>query len=253
MDVPSVHAVATACGQVGPVSAQDPAYVRHLRTVGRFSVAEEADRLVGYAGGLALEGSAFLTDVFVLPEARSRGHGAALVEAMWGSATQRVTSASQDPRALGTYARFGARPRWPLLYLTVPGGPVPARMPAVHDRYTAGDAGWTLPGSGLVTVRILAESGNHATTAVVRRDGDTWTVLRAATPDPRGLAVLVADLCTRAGDSGAVEIVVPGPHPALRDLLAAGARITDIDLWCATDGAVDVIDPTRELPSPALA
>jgi hypothetical protein len=49
-----------------------------------------------------------------------------------------------------------------------------------------------------------------------------------------------------------VRIVVPGPHPALPDLLGLGAHITDVDLWCATDGAAQQWDPSHELPHAGL-
>ena len=51
---------------------------------------------------------------------------------------------------------------------------------------------------------------------------------------------------------GRVQMTIPGPHPALPALLQAGARIVDVDIWCATDDVADVIDPTLELPSPAF-
>jgi hypothetical protein len=65
--------------------------------------------------------------------------------------------------------------------------------------------------------------------------------------------VLVAELARRAGASGSVSLVVPGPHPALADVLAMGARVEELDLWCTTPDAVDLVDPEHELPSPALA
>ena len=252
-DHAAVGAVALACEQTGPVSASDPRYLAHVRSRGRIAVREESGSVVGYGGVVDMRGTSFLTDLFVAPAARGAGHGGALLEVLWGGGATRATSSSQDPRALAAYARFGATPRWPLVRLRLTGAPVVPQVPVVHDAVTPADAGWTLDLDGTETVRVLAGPGEVAATAVVRRDGDRWTVLRATTPDPRGLAVLVADLRRRAGADGDVDIAVPGPHPGFADLLGAGARIVDVDLWCATPDAVDLVDPTHELPSPALA
>ena len=228
-DHAAVGAVAVACDQIGPVSASDPRYLAHIRSRGRVAVREESGSVVGYGGVVDLRGTSFLTDLFVAPAARGTGHGGALLEVLWGGRATRATSSSQDPRALAAYARFGAIPRWPLVRLRLPGASVVPQVPVVHEAVTPGDAGWTLELDGTETVHVLAGPRDVAATAVVRREGDRWTVLRATTPDPRGLAVLVADL------------------------IHAGARIVDVDLWCATPDAVDLVDPTHELPSPALA
>ena len=44
---------------------------------------------------------------------------------------------------------------------------------------------------------------------------------------------------------------LPGPHPAVRALLAAGWRVAEFDLYMAT--APGLLDPSRAVPSPALA
>lgn len=251
-DHDSLVAVATACDQTGPLSVCEPRYLAHVRAGGEVLVSGEEGAVEGYAGLVDREGTAYLTDLFVHPDARDGGHGRALLAAMWDGRPRRATSSSQDPRALSGYARFGARPRWPLLYLRVPGGGSPA-APVVVREHEAGDAGWELDLDGLITATVLGGPGRGAATAVVRRDGEHYRVLRALTPDPRGLPVLVAELGRRAGREGSVTLVVPGPHPALPDVLAMGARVEEIDLWCATPDAADLVDPTRELPSPALA
>lgn len=252
-DLDAVGAVALACDQTGPVSASDPRYLTHVSAHGRVALREESGSVLGFGGVVDLRGTSFLTDLFVAPAARGAGHGGALLDVLWGGRATRATSSSQDPRALSAYARFGATPRWPLVRLRFPGASVVPQVPVVHEAVTRGDAGWNLDLDATETVRVLAGPGGVAATAVVRRDGDRWTVLRATTPDPRGLAVLVADLRRLAGSEGVVEIAVPGPHAGFADLVAAGGRIVDVDLWCATPDAVDLVDPTHELPSPALA
>lgn len=251
-DHAAVRAVAEACDETGPVSASDPRYLAHVASRGRVVVSEDAGEVVAYGGALDGSGATYLTDLFVRPGARDAGHGSAVLEVLWSGSTARATSASQDPRALSSYARYGAVPRWPLVRLTLPGADVRPQVPVVRSPARTGDAGWSYGLDGVETVQVLAGPGDVATTAVVRVDGGEWQVLRATTPDPRGLAVLVAELRRLAGPAGAVGLAVPGPHPALGDLLAAGARIGDVDLWCASLDAADLVDPTRELPSPAL-
>jgi GNAT superfamily N-acetyltransferase len=251
-DADSLVAVVAACGETGVLSMSDARYVEHVRERGSVLVSGDPGAVQGYAGLLDRDGAAYLTDLFVHPDSRDQGHGRALLAAMWDGRPDRVTSSSQDPRALSGYARFGARPRWPLVYLRLSGGRTPA-APVAADEYATGDAGWHLGLDGLITLSVLAGPGSAATTAVVRQVGDRYRVLRARTPDPRGLPVLVAELSRRAGPGGSVTLVVPGPHPALPDVLALGARVEELDLWCASPGAADLVDPTRELPSPALS
>jgi len=251
-DRASLTAVAVACDQSGILSVADDRYLDHVRSYGEVLVSGREGAVEAYGGVLDLDGVAYLTDLFVDPELRDRGHGRTLLAALWEGRSGRVTSSSLDPRALSGYARYGALPRWPLLYLTLPGGGSPSVQVDERD-YVPGDAGWSLDLDGLLTLTVATESGEPAATAVVRRQGDRYRVLRARTPDPKGLTELVAELARRAGPGGAVSLVVPGPHPALPDLLSRGGRVDDVDLWCAADGVADLVDPTRELPSPALA
>lgn len=251
-DRASLSAVAVACDQAGILSVSDDRYLEHVRARGEVQVTGPEGAVEAYGGVLDLDGAAYLTDLFVNPKLRDRGHGRTLLGALWEGRSGRVTSSSLDPRALSGYARYGALPRWPLLYLTLPGGGSPTVPVGVRD-YVAGDAGWSLDLDELVTVTVASSSGEPGATAVVRRQGDLYRVLRARTPDPKGLTDLVAELRRRAGRDGAVSLVIPGPHPALPDLLMAGARVDDVDLWCAADSVADLVDPTRDLPSPALA
>jgi GNAT superfamily N-acetyltransferase len=252
-DLPAVAEIALACNEVGPVSASQPRYLDHVARRGSVVVSGSGRSVEGYGGVVDVQGAAFVTDLFVAPGSRGAGHGRALLDHLWVDDRPRVTSSSQDPRALAAYARFGARPLWPLLYLQVPGADVRPWVPVIHEPAVDGDAGWRLEVDEASTVRVRSAPGTVATTAVVLTRPGRVVVLRAETPDPRGLAVLVADLRSRAGVGGVVEIVVPGPHPGLPDLIQAGARVVDVDLWCASAGAADLVDPTRALPSPALA
>ncbi|MBI1376396.1 MAG: hypothetical protein GC157_02770 [Frankiales bacterium] len=252
-DAEAVAAIAAQCDETGPVSGGDAGYLRHVAARGRVVVADGETGVLGYGGAIRRDGTSFLTDLFVAPPARDHGVGGLLLAALWDGSRDRATSASQDPRALASYARYGAVPRWPLLYLAVPGTSAEAPPPLELGEHMPGEAGWHLRVEGLATARVRDPEGGPAVTAAVRRDGDSWVVARALTPDPSALVRLVAGLRPRVGPSGAVRLCVPGPHPALPDLLRAGARVSDVDLWCATAGASDLVDPTRELPSPGLS
>jgi hypothetical protein len=46
-------------------------------------------------------------------------------------------------------------------------------------------------------------------------------------------------------------VCLPGPHPAVRALLAAGWRVEEFDLFMATEP--DLLNPRRAVPSPAIA
>ena len=50
--------------------------------------------------------------------------------------------------------------------------------------------------------------------------------------------------------AGPVTAYLPAPHPAVRALLAAGWRVDEFDLFMAT--RPDLLDPSRDVPSPAL-
>ncbi len=118
-DHPEVAAIAVACDETGPVSGADPRYLAHVEKRGRVAVVEDATALVGFGGQVDVDGVAFLTDLFVAPGSRGAGRGSALLAELWGGSASRATSSSQDPRALASYARYGAQPRWPLMYLEI--------------------------------------------------------------------------------------------------------------------------------------
>ena len=64
-------------------------------------------------------------------------------------------------------------------------------------------------------------------------------------------AAVLAVLAGLEADSGLARVCLPGPHPAVRAVLAAGWRVEEFDLYMATEP--DLLDPRRAVPSPALA
>jgi GNAT superfamily N-acetyltransferase len=242
-DLASIAAIAATVDESGVVSAAEPRYVEHLGRLGRFLVAVDGrDRIVAYGGSIERRGARFLTDLFVAPDHRGAGIGSALLRELWAGTAERVTSSSQDPRALASYARAGARPRWPLVYLHVPGSAGPEAEVEPDGDVT----GWDYPHAGALVVRA------GTAVAAVDREPEGVVVRRAVTPEPGELVELVRRTARMAGPGGRVRLAVPGPHPALPALLDLGAHVGDVDLWCATDGAAERWDPARELPHPGL-
>lgn len=256
-DATVVSTIAAALGQTGVVSADNPQYVDFISESGAFWLAQRDNAgVVGFAGVVDRDGATYLTDLFVDPNTQSQGYGRALLEAAWGDAPSRMTSSSQDPRALASYVRFGARPLWPHVYLELDGLATTARMEIIATPWAMNDCGWNWSISGMETITLLNHHGELSASAVVMTDTDREStrlhVLRAITPEPFGLVDLVSHLRSLVGPDGLVQMTIPGPHQALSAILQAGARIMDVDIWCATDDVADVIDPTRDLPSPAF-
>ena len=67
---------------------------------------------------------------------------------------------------------------------------------------------------------------------------------------PAGDAVLAVLASLKAPD-GRARVCLPGPHPAVRLLFAAGWRHEDTDVFMASDPGL--LDPRRAVPSPAQA
>lgn len=108
-------------GQIDTETAANPAiegswlkwrpWIEHLAaTAAEDWVAEDPDgRIVGWAQSVEREGMLELTLFFVDPTAQSRGIGRGLLERAFplGRGHTRTIIATQDPRGLGLYLRFG--------------------------------------------------------------------------------------------------------------------------------------------------
>jgi GNAT superfamily N-acetyltransferase len=232
-DLPAIARIAAANDDT---AGADPRYVSHLRTHGRFLVAEAGGEPVGYCGIRRTGEYTMLTDLFVDPERHGGGVGRRLLETALDEPSERLTFASRDPRAMSLYVRFGMVPRWPLLYLSGP----PARSRALRtDLVPIADAGaaeFSLTGRDRTPDYAYWGTLPGARGLVVR-DGCAVVGAGAVGPD------LVHHLVTADGhdpastlaaalgtfDAGRVRICLPGPHPALPVLLEAGWRIEDLD------------------------
>jgi GNAT superfamily N-acetyltransferase len=273
-DLDAIARVAAATGQVEEWSGSDPAYVRHLLAHGRVVVAEQDGAVTGFGAsrqiGAGRAAITILCDLFVDPRFHGQGTGQALLAALWEAGTPRMTFSSLHAHALPLYTRAGLDAWWPLLYLggdvrelRGPGGWAVAR--ATPAEVAALEADWT------GTVRAddhLAWAGRPGGQPVLARRGpDTLAAGTVAGESAEyGIAHLALAPAARDGDAagavlailasldppdGRARVCLPAPHPATRELLAAGWHIDFIDVFMATRPGL--LDPRRAVPSPALA
>jgi hypothetical protein len=268
-DLAGIAAVALANGQGEEWGGADPAYVTHLLTHGTVVVGVSAGSVTGFGATRDLATGAgpvsMLCDLFVDPAAHDSGCGRAMLAELWSAPGPRMTFASLHASALPLYASFGVDAWWPLLYLH---GPVNALVPA--DGWRAGLAGpadvarmelaWTgadrsddhlawarRPGGA----SVLARRGDQVLAAgtVGGACGEYGVTHLAVAPAADAAAALLAVLASLECETA--RVCLPGPHPAVRPLLAAGWRVAEFDLFMATDPTL--LDPRRTVPSPALA
>ncbi|WP_204041622.1 GNAT family N-acetyltransferase [Acrocarpospora phusangensis] len=236
-----------------------PDFLDAERFFGRLLLAsDDAGAELGFGGTLRRGSLTHLGDLFVLPERQSSGVGRALLTDLLGHDEPRMTFASSDPRAVALYVRHGLFPWTPLLYLKGPTAGLPKRevRPAGADDITALDAeasggarhatlAWY---AGLPGVAIYATDGGYA---ALRRTDDEVTVGPAGgnTPQECANAVLGALAVSPARNA---RIAVPGTHPLVGILLAAGWRIADMDTLMGDDASRGLVHPDRYIPNPDI-
>jgi hypothetical protein len=81
--------------------------------------------------------------------------------------------------------------------------------------------------------------------------GVTHLALAPSAGDADAAAAVLAALASLQPGGGVARVTLPGPHPAVRALLAHRWRVEEFDLFMATEP--DLLDPRRAVPSPALA
>jgi GNAT superfamily N-acetyltransferase len=239
-------------------------YRDHLLRTGRvLVVCDPGGVVLGFGAVVERSGVTHLADLFVRPDHFGRGIGQRLLAALFGDATRRTTFASADPRALPLYVRSGMSPLWPNLHLDVDvsklATPAPRLTcePAGPDSLAELERRWLGSADGddhrfwasLPEARpfVVAEDGEPvaAAHARARRTGrDRWINRLAVAPDADPAAVLVAAY-HHAAEAGRIGSCLPGPSPALRPLLDAGAQIVDRDTFMASDPSL--FDPARRI------
>lgn len=274
-DVDAIGRVAEAAGQRGEWTGADAAYVGHLLRHGRIAVAIDGERIVGFGATREIASRRrvilMLCDLFVVPSHHGRGHGRSLLAELWPEAsTPRMTFSSQHLHALPLYTSAGLDAWWPLLYLTGDVRAVPPssgwtversssdEISAYESTWTGVDRSadhraWTRRPNGMALVAAL----DHQPVAAgsVAGEGVGFGVVHLAS-DPRLVDTQARDsvmavLAALETADGRAHVCLPAPHPAVRALLAAGWRITEMDVYMATHA--DLLDPKRAVPSPALA
>jgi GNAT superfamily N-acetyltransferase len=273
-DIEPIAEVAIVTGQDEEWEGSDPAYVGHLLNRGRVVVAEAAGYVIGF-GATMLIGTgdaavSMLCDLFVQPSAHGRGCGRAMLTALWQGERRRMTFSSQHANALPLYTSFGVDAWWPLLYLR--GEPAALRLP--HGWQAAAVA----PGQAAQQERswsgadrtddYLAWAGRPAGYPVaVSQGGDpvavgvaggvghgyglTHMAISPGASDRLAADAVLAALASLPPSEHGAGICLPAPHPATRQLMASGWRITDYDLFMA--GEPDMLNPRRSVPSPGMA
>jgi GNAT superfamily N-acetyltransferase len=279
-DLAAIAAVAEATGPAEEWSGTDPAYVRHLLAHARVLVAERqaaggrgtvitgfgATRRIGDGPGAIT----MLCDLFVDPGSHGRGTGQALLAALWEPGSPRMTFSSLHAHALPVYTRAGLDAWWPLLYLRgevsalprAPGWTVAAASPgevaALEAEWTGIDwsadhRAWAArPGGQPVTARHGAAVLAAGTVAGEDAEsGIAHLALSPAAGDGEAVAAIMAVLASLYPPDGRARVYLPGPHPAVRPLLAAGWHVDEMDIFMATDPGL--LDARRAVPSPAMA
>lgn len=273
-DLPAIAGVARATGQDGEWAGVDPAYIGHLLAHGSVVVAARGGSVIGFGAtrhvGSGEAAVSMLCDLFVDPRAQGSGCGRAMLSRLWPGTGRRMTFSSLHALALPLYARFGLDAWWPLLYLRggvaalrPPAGwgagpATPAEVAALELAWTGVDRSddhraWTRrPNGAGVLVRRRGQVAAAGT--VGGADGEYGVIHLVLAPWAGAADASAAVLAVLAGlepGGGLARVCLPGPHPAVRALLAAGWRVEEFDLFMASEPGL--LDPHRAVPSPALA
>jgi GNAT superfamily N-acetyltransferase len=270
-DLDPIRVIANSYGTLATWSRR-PDYIDHELATGTLTVCEAEGEVVGFGAVLARNGIAHLADLFISRDRVGQGIGKAILEATLSPNSRRVTFASNDPRALPLYMRFGMVPVAPLLYLKgshdvalrVPDQEVTLResTPAeVADLDRAASARRRredldfLAGHadcfsavhrneviGYGFVRLVKAADGTATDAFVGPVG--------APTAERSRLTAMALLRWSAEHATSVIVAVFGPHSLAPTLVDAGYRIEDIDTYMASSARL--INLERYCPSAEL-
>ena len=273
-DLPQIAAVAHATGQDGEWGGADPSYMAHLLRYGSVVVGVAGGSVVGFGATRQLGGGlgavSVLCDLFVDPRVHGSGCGRAMLAVLWPGRGRRMTFSSLHGHALPLYTSFGLDAWWPLLYLrgragalAVPAGwragaAAAAEVAALELAWTGIDRSddhlaWTRRPNG---AGVLAWRGGQVMAAGTVGGagggyGVTHLALAPSAVDADSADAVLTVLAGLEPANGLAGVCLPGPHPAVRALLAAGWRVEEFDLFMTT--VPGLLDPRRAVPSPALA
>jgi len=248
--------------------------LRHDVEAGDMFVAERGGVVVGFATSFARDGVRFLSNLFVHPDEQSAGIGGRLLAAaMPHDGVANCTMSSKDPRAIALYVRHGMPPRWPHVLLEADASSIglPDRSDVAAraadpddpelcewDREIAGRAR-PVDLDHLVSDlearafwferhgRRIGYGFIQGRSPFALRQPDQVMIGPVGVRDPADAAPCVLEAVRRAAELlRPLALGVPGPHPALPDLLRTAFRIAYVELFMAGS---DVVDPARYVAS----
>jgi len=260
-DVAGIARVAIDTDQAGEGAGADASYVHHLLTRGTVVVATTDDVVIGYAATVRIAEVDMLADLFISPDWQGKGMGGALLSKVWSDAPDRMTLSSTHPAALPLYVRFGMAPILPVLYVS--GEPFAYSDGLTFETISAHEAAQAetdMTGLDRSNDYVYWAKRPRARCFVIRRggalvgvgalggDGVSYGVSHCVSVSA-GETTSVALTAAAALESRGF-ICVPGPSPALPELLQRSWRIIDSDLFMGT--RPDLIDPELLMPHSGL-
>jgi hypothetical protein len=274
-DLPALHDIFYANevrGATLPPRGDVSNDMRHILRTGTMCVAEDGGVPIGFAAAITRGHVTFLTDLFVAPGRQSAGTGRVLLHAvMSGGAPVRCTASSNDPRALALYIGAEMAPLWPHFNLRWIGAPAgrndtfedagkPEALVEVVEaqpgdpeilawdtriggRSRAADHQYWVREQRAVPL-WFTRGGNRVGYGYARLGAGTLWLPDACAIGPIGVSDPAdAAPCVLAAAAWARErsttllIDVPGPHPGLALLLAAGFRIDYVETYVSNETA----------------
>lgn len=251
-----------------------PALYRHGYAHGETFVALERDVPVGFSVGYHRDGTWFLGEFFVLPDAQQAGIGQALLHHAKPDHRHCATVSTSDYRAQALYARSGMTPLWPSFQLragvddlsllatseyaiaeTELSPAVRAWDASVSGRRRPEDLEFLLNGWNGSFLWIEQAGQRVGYAGYARRGNGRVTIGPVGVREPghaQAAVLAVVDWVASSDGISALTIDLHGLHPALPALLAGGFRIADQNIFCASD-ATGFGDPCRYVPlTPAI-
>jgi len=265
-DLPAIAAIwyqAASHGEANPppLSGAPSLYLHEIDTH-ELVVLEQRRVVVAYAAVINRGSIAFLADLFVDSAHQSAGFGRRLLEAVLPK-DGRVccTVASNDPRALPLYVRYGMRPCWPHLQLRAPANLLQTLPEVEVETVETGpeDPEWLrldtkISGRPRPQDRAYWIARRRGVPLLFRHEGRTvgygmgqrlsddllWNPetlslgpIGALQPDYAVDCVLAAVRWARAR-AELLRISVTGPHPGTAPLLKAGFNVVGVQTFCST-------------------